>query len=246
MLKIEGLELALGEFTLGELSLDLADGDYLALMGPSGCGKTTLLKTIAGICVPDRGRILLDGMDVTALPPQRRRVGWVPQDSDLFPHLDAAGNIAFGLRYSGLDRAAQRERLAKLAGLLGLEGLLGRFPATLSGGEARRVALARALAVSPRILLLDEPLGMLDLPARRALLDALRRVHEELGTSAIHVTHEQDEARALGEATRGAVMRAGRIEQVGTMADLFARPATPFVAGFLGVEPLSAAPERRG
>lgn len=244
MLTIEGLRVDLGGFVLGEMSLALGDGETLALLGPSGSGKTTLLKAIAGLCAPDRGRILLDGEDVTARPPQRRRVGWVPQDSDLFPHLSVEGNIAFGLRYAGLDRRARRERLARLAGLLGLDGLLARSPSTLSGGEARRAALARALAVSPRVLLLDEPLGMLDEPARASLLEALRRTHEELGTAAIHVTHDRDEARALGGSARGAVLRAGRIEQIGTLEDLFARPATPFVAAFLGTGGGGAPPDR--
>jgi len=232
LLELRGLELALGAFRLGPIALELAAGDYLVLLGPSGCGKTTLLKALAGFHEIGRGQLLLDGREAGALPPHLRRVGYVAQAADLFPHLSVAGNVAFGLDYLPLAPGERRERFRRMVGLLGLEGLLARFPANLSGGEARRVALARALVVEPRLLLLDEPLGMLDEQARPEMLEVLHRLHRELGTATLHVTHEREEAWAVG--ARSAVMRAGRIEQLGAVSELFRRPATRFVAEFLG------------
>jgi len=238
LLQIRDLTLRLGAFTLGPLSLEVEAGGYLVLLGPSGCGKTTLLRAVAGVHHAKPGTLFLDGRDVGALVPQVRRVGYVAQVSDLFSHLTVRENVAFGLRYLGLERAAREARLARIVKLLGLEALLDRSPGTLSGGEARRVALARSLAVEPRMLLLDEPLSMLDPNARIEVLAALRAIHDELGTAAIHVTHEREEAWAVagagGTGERCAVMRAGRIEQTGSVDALFRAPRTRFVAEFLG------------
>ncbi|HOX05442.1 MAG TPA: ABC transporter ATP-binding protein [Planctomycetota bacterium] len=232
VLELRGLELALGAFRLGPVSLELAAGDYLVLLGPSGCGKTSLLKAIAGFHATAAGQLLVEGREAAGAPVHRRGIGYVSQTADLFPHLDVAGNVRFGQSYLRMTAAERRERFDAVVALLGLGGLLDREPATLSGGEARRVALARALAVSPRLLLLDEPLGMLDEQARPEMLETLKRLHAELGTATIHVTHEREEAWALE--ARAAVMRQGRIEQVAPVGELFRRPATRFVAEFLG------------
>ncbi len=245
LLELRGLRLALGEFRLGPLSLELAAGDYLVLLGPSGCGKTSLLRAVAGIYPNQPGQLFLEGQDVGRLAPHMRRVGYVSQTADLFPHRSVAANIAFGLSYLPLSRPERRERARDMAAVLGVEGLLGRNPATLSGGEAKRVALARSLVVDPRVLLLDEPLSMLDHNARRRMLDLLRIVHDRLGTATIHVTHDREEAWAMGGGC--AVMDAGRIEGSGGVEELFRRPARRFVAEFLGGENLfSARFERRG
>jgi len=232
VLELRGLELRLGAFRLGPLALKLAPGDYLVLLGPSGCGKTSLLKAVAGFHPLAAGQLLLDGREAAGVPIHRRRIGYVAQAADLFPHLDVAGNVRFGLAYLDLTAGEKHQRFERMVGLLGLGGLLAREPATLSGGEARRVALARALIVEPRLLLLDEPLGMLDEQARPAMLETLERLHRELGTATVHVTHEREEAWAVG--SRSAVMRAGSIEQVAPVTELFRRPSTRFVAEFLG------------
>ncbi len=215
-----------------DLSLALQRGEVLALLGPSGSGKTTTLRLLAGFEVPDRGRILVEGADVTRLPPVARRFGMVFQHYALFPHLDVGGNVAFGLESLGLAGPALEARVAQALALVDLAGFERRRIAELSGGEQQRVAVARALAPEPRVLLLDEPLSNLD-PAlrertRRELRDVIRRV----GITTVLVTHEQEEAFDLGE--RVAVLREGRLEQVGTPDQLYRAPATPFVAGFVG------------
>jgi len=231
-LQIADLAVHVGRFALGPLTLELQRGDYFVLMGPSGCGKTTLLKTLAGFHRPGAGAIVIGGEAVTALAPQRRGVGYVPQTSSLFPHLTVAQNVAFGLRFAPLPAAERRRRIDRMVALTGIEALLERRPTTLSGGEGRRVALARSLAVNPRVLLLDEPLSMLDTNARAELLATLRRIHDETQTVTIHVTHHAEEAWAR-QGSCG-VMRAGRIVQTGTVADLFRQPRARFVAEFLG------------
>lgn len=231
-LELRRLRITLGDFVLGEISLTLACGDYLVLLGPSGCGKTTLLRAIAGLYRLGAGCLFLGERDIGCLPPQRRGVGYVAQTADLFPHLTVAENIAFGLRYTRGSTEEKRRWQARIVDLLGVRHLMSRWPGTLSGGESRRVALARSLVVNPRVLLLDEPLGMLDSQARAEMLNVLRCVHAELGTATIHVTHDREEAWAI--AGRCAVMRAGRIEQVGTVEELFRQPRTRFVAEFLG------------
>jgi len=232
LLEVRELSLRLGDFTLGKLSFSLERDDYMVLLGPSGCGKTSLLRTIAGVYRAAPGRLFLDGKDIGDWPPQRRRISYVSQTADLFPHLDVGGNIAFGLRYLGLTRAERRRRVERIADLFGIGSLLRRDATTLSGGEAKRAALARGLVVEPRILLLDEPLAGVDPGARAGMFGVLGMIHDELHTATIHVTHDRDEARAMGR--RCAVMRAGRIEQCGSLEELFRAPRTRFVAEFLG------------
>ena len=232
LLDIVELRLTLGEFTLGPLSLALARGDYMVLLGPSGCGKTSLLKAIAGVYPVGPGHVYVGGRDIGRLPPQRRHISYVAQAVDLFPHMDVAQNVAFGLRYLKLTRGEKRQRFERITGLLGLSSLLQRRPANLSGGEGKRVALARSLAVDPHMLLLDEPLSMLDPNARTAMLEVLKAAHDELGTATVHVTHDREEAWMLGGTC--AVMREGVIEQVGRVDGLFRRPRSRFVAEFLG------------
>ena len=198
-----------GSFRLGPISLCLRSGDYLMLMGPSGSGKTTLLKTLAGILPLTAGTIHINGVNITQLTSHTRQVGYVPQHSLLFPHLTVAANVRFGLPYCGDSKGDRESRFAEVVELAGIDGLLSRFPGTLSGGEARRVALARALAVRPFVLLLDEPLSMLDVEARDGLLGALRVIRDRAGVVILHVTHQQAEAQAV--ATRSAMLQAGRL-----------------------------------
>jgi ABC-type Fe3+/spermidine/putrescine transport system ATPase subunit len=223
-----------GSFQLGPLALDLAEKDWFVLLGPSGSGKTTLLGLIAGVRTAPPGTVLLGGRDIGPLPPEQRRVAYVSQTGDLFPHLTVAGNVAFGLRFSKYTKQEQAGRVERLLALFGLEALAGQSAATVSGGEGRRVALARALAVEPALLLLDEPLGMLDPPGRRAMQDCLARVHRELGTTTLHVTHDLREAKALG--SRAGILMGGKLIQEDTVERLFQHPATPETARFLSLE----------
>lgn len=232
LLEIRKLKLGLGAFTLGEMSLALAPGDYLVLLGPSGCGKTSLLRAVAGLLPVGRGQLWLEGTDCGNTPPHRRRVSYVSQSTDLFPHLNVAQNIGFGLSYLALSRTERRRRIERISAQFGIAGLLGRETANLSGGESKRVALARGLVVNPRVLLLDEPLSGVDEHARAGMFEALKMIHDELGTATVHVTHDRVEAAAMGG--RCAVMRAGRIEQEGALEELLRRPRTEFVAEFLG------------
>jgi molybdate transport system ATP-binding protein len=234
LLEMRGLSLSLGKFRLGPLWLQLCAGDYLVLLGPSGCGKTSLLRALAGIYPLRGGGLFLDGIDIGALPPHQRGVGYVSQTADLFPHMNVAKNIAFGLSYGYLSRGERRAKVEHIARLLDVSALLERAPATLSGGEAKRIALARSLVLEPRLLLLDEPLSMLDHNARRRMLELLRTVHDQTGTTTVHVTHDREEAWALGG--RCAVMNAGRLEGEGSAEDMFRRPGCRFVAEFLGGE----------
>jgi ABC-type Fe3+/spermidine/putrescine transport system ATPase subunit len=215
-LALRDLRVTIGSFRLGPIALALRQGDYLVLMGPSGCGKTTLLKAIAGILQPESGEIRLGGRRVDGSPPQHRGVGYVPQHSLLFPHLTVAGNVRFGLRYSGSSLRERERCAAEAIQRAGVDGLLDRYPDTLSGGETRRVALARALAINPAVLLLDEPLSMLDPEARRTLLETLRRIRAETGVVTVHVTHLWEEARMIGGVC--AMMREGRIAAQGPVA----------------------------
>ena len=241
-LPVKELGVDLEEFRLCDVNLDIAAGEYFVVLGPTGAGKTVLLETIAGLHRPLEGRVLLAGEDVTHAPPERRGIGFVYQDYALFPHLSVAGNIAFGLKLRGMGRGDIEERVAAISRLLGIEHLLHRGPGTLSGGEAQRVALARALVVEPRLLLLDEPLSALDPETREALQREMGRIHRELGTTTVHVTHDFEEAVALGDRIAvlredrvGDVKREGRIVQVGTPEEIFRRPANEFVARFVGV-----------
>ena len=222
-----------GRRILDDVSLDVADGERLALLGPSGSGKSTALRVVAGLQSPSAGRVLLDGRDVTRVPAHRRGVGLVFQDAALFPHRDVAGNVGFGPRVAGLSEDEREARVREALELVGLAGTERRDVTTLSGGEAQRVALARALAPRPQVLLLDEPLGALDGPLRRRLQTDLRELFERLRLTVVHVTHDVGEAFELGD--RVAILRDGRVAQVATPDELWAKPADDWVARFLGM-----------
>ncbi len=231
-LAVEGLDIRAGGFRLEGISLSVAGGEYMILLGPTGAGKTILLEAIAGLRRPVGGRVILDGSDITSAPPEHRGIGFLYQDYALFPHLTVAENIAFGLKARGKRRDAIRSRVEEIAHLLEIEGLLSRRTDGLSGGEKQRVGLGRALAIEPRLLLLDEPLSALDPETRAGLERELARVHRALKTTSVHVTHDFEEAIGLGD--RIAVMDRGRIVQEGTPEDVFRRPKSGFVARFVG------------
>jgi putative spermidine/putrescine transport system ATP-binding protein len=217
---------------LDGLDLAVPRGRVTAVVGPSGAGKSTLLRAVAGLVAPDAGDVRFDGASVLAVPPERRRLGVVFQSYALFPHLSVADNVAFPLRVRGVGRGAARRRVAEVLERLEIGRLAGRWPHQLSGGERQRVALARALAAEPRALLLDEPLAALDARLRLALRGELAARLRAAGLTCLYVTHDQEEAMALGD--RVAVLRAGRLEQAGTPEALYRTPATPFVARFVG------------
>jgi spermidine/putrescine transport system ATP-binding protein len=219
-----------------DLSLEIPRGSFFALLGPSGCGKTTTLRMLGGFEEPTSGRIELGGRDVTGLPPYRRDVNTVFQSYALFPHLSIFDNVAFGLRRKGVPRDQIRGRVEEMLELVELGGLGARRPRQLSGGQQQRVALARALVVRPQVLLLDEPLGALDLKLRKQMQLFLKALQHEIGITFVHVTHDQEEAMTMADAI--AVMNAGRIEQLGAPRLLYEHPHTAFVAGFLGVSNL--------
>jgi putative spermidine/putrescine transport system ATP-binding protein len=230
-----GLRRTYGDVVAVErLSLDVQPGEFFTMLGPSGSGKTTTLRLIAGFELPDSGAIELDGIDVTKRPPYQRDVNTVFQDYALFPHMNVADNVAYGLKVKRVAKSEQRERAEEALTLVGLAGLGQRKPIQLSGGQRQRVALARALVNRPRVLLLDEPLGALDLKLRQQMQIELKRIQRELteNVTFIYVTHDQDEALTMSD--RLAVMANGRIEQIGTPAEVYERPATEFVAGFVG------------
>ena len=222
-----------GGFTaLDGVSLDMPSGEYVVLLGPSGCGKTTLLFAIGGFHEIDGGTIRIGDRDMAGVPPARRPTTTMFQDYALFPHMTLADNVAFGLRMRGVGRRERRGRAREMLALVGLDAAGGKKPHELSGGQRQRVALARALAVEPDVLLLDEPLGALDLKLRRQMQDELKSIQESVGTTFIHVTHDQEEAMAIAD--RIVVMNAGRIEDVGEPERVYDRPATRFAAGFMG------------
>jgi spermidine/putrescine transport system ATP-binding protein len=221
---------------VADLSLSIERGRFFALLGPSGCGKTTTLRMIGGFEQPTAGTIYLGERDVTGLPPYRRNVNTVFQSYALFPHLSVRDNVGFGLREQGVKRGELAQRVNEAMELVGVAALAGRKPRQLSGGQQQRVALARALVCRPQVLLLDEPLGALDLKLRKQLQLELKRIQDEVGITFIHVTHDQEEAMTMADGI--AVMNNGRIEQLGTPAELYEQPRTAFVAGFLGVSNL--------
>ncbi|HEV8651944.1 MAG TPA: ABC transporter ATP-binding protein [Actinomycetes bacterium] len=215
-----------------QVDLAIAEGEFFSLLGPSGCGKTTTLRMIAGFEEPTSGRILLHGRDVVGVPPYRRDVNMVFQQYALFPHMDVFENVAFGLRRKKVAKGEISRRVTEMLELVELTGKEGRKPRQLSGGQQQRVALARALVNNPRALLLDEPLGALDLKLRKAMQLELKRIQREVGITFVYVTHDQEEALTMSD--RLVVMDAGRIEQLGTPRAMYERPATRFVANFLG------------
>jgi spermidine/putrescine transport system ATP-binding protein len=241
------------EFTAGghdvraveRVDLRIAEGEFFSLLGPSGCGKTTTLRMIAGFEEPSAGQILLHGRDMVGVPPFRRDVNMVFQQYALFPHMDVFENVAFGLRRKKVDKDEIKRRVAEALSLVELEGREKRKPRQLSGGQQQRVALARALVNRPRALLLDEPLGALDLKLRQAMQLELKRIQREVGITFVYVTHDQEEALTMSD--RLVVMNAGRIEQLGSPRELYEHPATRFVANFIGTSNvLTGRLERKG
>ncbi|HEY7738029.1 MAG TPA: ABC transporter ATP-binding protein [Candidatus Limnocylindria bacterium] len=221
---------------VGGVDLEIADGEFFSMLGPSGSGKTTTLRLIAGFELPTAGRVLLHGKDVTNVPPFDRDVNTVFQDYALFPHMTVGQNVAYGLEIRKVPKPEREARLAEAMGMVRLEGFEKRKPGQLSGGQRQRVALARALVNRPRVLLLDEPLGALDLKLREEMQIELKEIQKEVGITFIYVTHDQDEALTMSD--RMAVFNRGFIEQVGTPADVYEHPATTFVAGFVGTSNL--------
>src|SRR3954468_17161852 len=217
---------------LNGIDISLGEGEFLSLLGPSGCGKTTALRLVAGFDRPDQGRIVVEGKDMTSVPPNKRDMGMVFQAYSLFPNMTARQNVEFGLRIRGRDKSDRSKRVDDLLELVGLDHAGDRYPHQLSGGMQQRVALARALAIEPRVLLLDEPLSALDAKVRVQLREEIRRIQLELGITTLYVTHDQEEALAISDHI--AVMYGGVIEQMGTPSEMYTAPATPFVAEFIG------------
>ena len=221
-----------GAPAVNDFDLEIGAGEFVSLLGPSGCGKTTLLRMIGGFEFPDQGRILLDEQDITELVPNKRPVNMVFQRVTLFPHLNVAENVGFGLRIAHVDKAQTQRRVTDALELVRLPGFEQRQVQTLSGGQAQRVALARAIVNRPRVLLFDEPLSALDLQIRRELQVELKDIHRELRGTFVYVTHDQEEAMSMSD--RVVVMRLGEIEQVGSPVELYREPASLFVASFVG------------
>ena len=234
MIEVKGLRVSLGEFRLKDVDLSIDEGDFFVLMGPTGAGKTVFMEAIAGLVPVLGGSIAIGGTDMTRLPPERRGVGIMYQDYALFPHLTVARNITYGLRYRRHDRESSGKRFRKLVDDLGIGHLLHRRPETLSGGELQRAALARALMVEPRVILLDEPLSALDPGFREDIRLLLKHIHKGSGITFLMVTHDFSEALTL--ATKAAVMNEGAIMQTGSVQDIFQRPSSSFVADFVGMK----------
>jgi putative spermidine/putrescine transport system ATP-binding protein len=235
--RLEGVRKLYGEVeAVAGIDLDVRDGEFFSMLGPSGSGKTTTLRMIAGFEIPSAGRILLHGEDVSQRPPYDRDVNTVFQDYALFPHMTVGENVGYGLMVRKVPKDERRRRVGDALGMVRLEGYADRKPSQLSGGQRQRVALARALVNRPRVLLLDEPLGALDLKLRQEMQIELKTIQKEVGITFIYVTHDQEEALTMSD--RLAVFYGGRIEQVGSPADVYERPRTAFVAGFVGASNL--------
>ena len=233
-MRVAGLRKRYGDVTAVDgIDLEIRRGEFFTMLGPSGSGKTTTLRVIAGFEQPDEGRIELAGRDVSSLPPYARDVNTVFQDYALFPHMTVQENVEYGLRVKKVQRAERRQRTGEALALVRLEGYGNRKPSQLSGGQRQRVALARAIVNRPQALLLDEPLGALDLKLRQELQVELKRIQQELGITFVYVTHDQEEALTMSD--RLAVFNEGRIEQLGAPADVYEHPSSEFIAGFVGV-----------
>lgn len=232
MIEIKDLRKKLGNFAIKDISLKIFQGEYFVILGHTGAGKTTLLEIIAGLIQPDNGKIWLKGKEINNLLPETRNIGFVYQDYALFPHLSVVENIKFGLRLKKLDKSTIDQRVSKIIDLLHISHLTSAYPKTLSGGESQRVALGRALVIEPQILLLDEPLSNLDPNLRGQLQSELKKIHQNLMITTIHVTHNFDEAIALAD--RIGIMHQGEILQVGTSIEIFKQPISEIVAQFVG------------
>jgi len=233
LLRAENLNKSFGETrVLNDLSFNVCPAEFVTLLGPSGCGKTTTLRILAGLLEPDSGRVFLKGEDITSLVPEKRSLNTVFQNYALFPHMNVEKNISYGLRIRGVKKPEWKKRVEEMLRLVQLEGFEKRMPAQLSGGQCQRVAIARAVVLSPKLLLLDEPLGALDLKLRRQLQVELKGIQKRLGIAFVYITHDQEEA--LNMSDRIAVMRSGRFEQMGSPEEIYERPATRFAAGFIG------------
>jgi sulfate transport system ATP-binding protein len=233
MISVTSVDKHYGDFqALHDVSVDVRPGSLTALLGPSGSGKSTLLRVIAGLEVPDAGTVVIEDRDVTAVPPQRRDIGFVFQHYAAFKHMTVRDNVAFGLKVRKRPKAEVAAKVDELLGIVGLAGYQERYPSQLSGGQRQRMALARALAVQPKVLLLDEPFGALDANVRAELRAWLRRLHEEVHVTTVLVTHDQEEAMELADEI--VVLNEGRVEQAGAPRALYDAPANPFVMGFLG------------
>jgi len=233
MIAVDAVTKRFGDFTaLDDVSVEIPAGSLTALLGPSGSGKSTLLRVIAGLEAPDAGRVVIDGDDATALPVQRRGIGFVFQHYAAFKHMTVRDNVAFGMKIRKRSKPEIAAKVDELLGIVGLQGYQARYPSQLSGGQRQRMALARALAIEPRVLLLDEPFGALDAKVRADLRAWLRRLHDEVHVTTVLVTHDQEEAMDIAD--RIAVLHEGRVEQTGAPRELYERPANGFVMSFLG------------
>jgi spermidine/putrescine transport system ATP-binding protein len=232
-IELDGVSKRFGSHTaVDDVTLEIREGEFFSMLGPSGCGKTTSLRMIAGFETPDSGRVVLQGADVTTVSANRRAVNMVFQQYALFPHMSIYDNVAFGLKVKRVPRGEHRDRVRELLRVVDLEGLENRRPRQLSGGQQQRVALARALVNRPAALLLDEPLGALDVKLRKHMQLELKRIQNELGTTFVYVTHDQEEALAMSD--RIAVMNRGQVEQLGSPREIYDHPRTAFVADFIG------------
>lgn len=236
MIKLKNISKDWKEFKIREINLQVADGEYFVILGPTGAGKTLLLELIAGIWTPDSGKIYIDDVDSTKLPPEKRGIGFVYQDYMLFPHKNVFENIAFGLILRKYDKNEIKSKVRAIMELFNISTLAGRYPGTLSGGEQQRVALARALVIYPKILLLDEPLSAVDERLHDELIKEIKRIHRDFDITIIHVTHNFNEALRLAD--KIAIMNKGEILQVGSPEEIFRKPKSKFVANFVGVENL--------
>ena len=233
LLSLKNIKKSFGETNvLKGISLDIGRGDFITLLGLSGCGKTTTLRIVAGLETPDEGQVILEGQDVTNLEPHKRDVNTVFQNYALFPHMDVAANIAYGLKIRKVPKAEQKQKVEEALSLVQLSGYGKRYPSELSGGQKQRVAIARALVNNPKVLLLDEPLGALDLQLRRQMQVELKRLQKKLGITFIYITHDQEEAINMSD--RIAVMNQGVFEQIGTPNEIYNHPLTAYVAQFVG------------
>jgi sulfate transport system ATP-binding protein len=241
MIDVRSVGKRFGDFAaLDDVSLEVPDGSLVALLGPSGSGKSTLLRIVAGLELPDSGAVMIAGRDVTPLPARKRGVGFVFQHYAAFKHMSVRDNVAFGLAVRREKKPVIRARVDELLEIVGLAGLASRYPSQLSGGQRQRMALARALAVQPRVLLLDEPFGALDANVRQELREWLRRLHDEVHVTTVLVTHDQEEAMTVAD--RIVLLDGGRVQQAGPPRELYERPANPFVMKFLG--PVSSLGDR--